>query len=76
LFRSKPSVQNLFKEFRDVPVEELRVSENMEKHANKVMAVFDEAITAIDNVDNTQEIMRRAARHHVGAQGFSPDMYW
>ncbi|XP_025105515.1 globin-3-like [Pomacea canaliculata] len=76
LFRSKPPLQRLFRELRGVPVDELRVSEAMEKHAGRVMAVFDDAINAIENVDGTDEILCRAAKKHSSIEGFVSDMFW
>lgn len=57
-------------------MDELRVSEAMEKHAGRVMAVFDDAINAIENVDGTDEILCRAAKKHSSIEGFVSDMFW
>ena len=74
-FKGKPQSQSLFKKFKNRALDDLRVDEELEQHAGKVMAVFDECVQSIDNVDLTIEVMHRTAALHKGISGFSSHMY-
>jgi len=74
-FKGKPQSQSLFKKFKNRTLDDLRVDEELEQHAGKVMAVFDECVQSIDNVDLTIEVMHRTAALHKGISGFSSHMY-
>ena len=76
LFRSNNGLQHLFKEFRDIDSnDDLRTNELLAKHSNLVMALLDEAICNIDNVDYTLEIIARAGKSHARFDGFTPDLF-
>ena len=66
----------MFKEFRDIDSnDDLRTNELLAKHSNLVMALLDEAICNIDNVDYTLEIIARAGKSHARFDGFTPDLF-
>ncbi|XP_041353238.1 globin-5-like [Gigantopelta aegis] len=76
LFRSNNGLQHLFKEFRDIDSnDDLRTNELLAKHSNLVMALLDETICNIDNVDYVLEIISRAGKSHARFEGFTPDLF-
>lgn len=66
----------MFKDLREIPLEELRVSESMDHWANKVMSVFDDSINGIENVDGTRELLHGVAKRHRCIEGFESDFFW
>ena len=74
-FRSSSRSRELFPQYKDKAADSLRVDEELEKLAGKVMAVFDDCIKDIDNVDNTVDVMARAAAIHKDKAGFASSMY-
>ncbi|KAL8613614.1 hypothetical protein ACOMHN_022033 [Nucella lapillus] len=75
LFRMRPCMQALFKNLKGKTLEQLRVDEELEKQAGKMMGVLDECVQNIDNVDSTQEILSRTAALHTNLPGFCASMF-
>ncbi|XP_076464510.1 cytoglobin-1-like [Babylonia areolata] len=68
-FDSNFPSRQLFSRFRHMGKDELRVDEELEKLAGKVMLVFDQCVQSIDNVDNTEEVMSQTAASHRATPG-------
>lgn len=67
----------MFKSFKDIQTDdELRESEDLEKHATNVMTIFDDAIANVENVDYIFELLHRTGKLHTGFQGFTPESFW
>ncbi|XP_046381361.1 globin-5-like [Haliotis rufescens] len=76
LFKANGDLKQLFSSFRDLTNDDdLRVNENLEKHATLVMGIFDEAISNVDNVDYTLDVLQRAGGKHTRFPGFQPDLF-
>ncbi|XP_012939411.2 cytoglobin-1, partial [Aplysia californica] len=76
LFRIDPSTQAQFKNIRHLETEDkLRMSEDLEKHAGKMMAALDDIVNNIDDVDYALDKMNKAAQQHKQFQGFSADQF-
>lgn len=77
MFKKHEDAKQLFKNFRNLKTEdELRMSEALEKHGGKVMAVIDETISNIENVDCILGVLNTAGIMHGRFGGFSPNMFW
>ena len=77
MFKKHEDVKQLFRQFRNLKTEdELRMSEALEKHGGKVMAVIDDTITNIDDVDIVLDLLSNSGIMHGRFEGFSPDMFW
>ncbi|KAK7103555.1 uncharacterized protein [Littorina saxatilis] len=74
-FKTKSPSKVLFEHFKSQSLDELRMDESLEKLAGKVMAVFDECMLNIENVDGTVEVMDRTALLHKGMNGFAATMF-
>ncbi|RUS79879.1 hypothetical protein EGW08_012357 [Elysia chlorotica] len=72
LFRLEPSAQAQFKNIRHLESEDkLRMSEDLEKHAGRLMATLDDIVNNIDNVDYALSKMPTVAQQDVQFQGFT-----
>ncbi|XP_045165798.1 neuroglobin-like [Mercenaria mercenaria] len=77
MFKANDDTKVLFDKFRNIDSEEnLRISENLEKHGTKVLEVLDEVINNIDNVDDILELLKVTGAMHKRFTGFSPSMFW
>ncbi|BFZ07023.1 hypothetical protein BsWGS_10062 [Bradybaena similaris] len=77
LFRLEPSTQMQFKNIRHLLTEDkLRMSEDLEKHAGKMMASLDDIINNIDDVDYAVDKMHKVAQQHRQFQRFSAQQFW
>ncbi|XP_076443114.1 globin CTT-W-like [Babylonia areolata] len=75
LFRAQPRLQDLFPKFKGKDLDELRVDVELELHAGAVMAVLDEMVQGIDNVDATMDLVRQTVSTHAKIKDFAPSMY-
>ncbi|GFS02562.1 myoglobin, partial [Elysia marginata] len=72
LFRLEPSTQAQFKNIRHLESEDkLRMSEDLEKHAGRMMATLDDIVNNIDDVDYALSKMPTVAQQDVQFQGFT-----
>lgn len=74
-FKGEATSRQLFSKFNKMTADQLRVSEDLEQHAGKVMAVFDECVQNIEDVDETARILGRATGPHKHLIGFHSGMY-
>lgn len=66
-----------FKNIRHLLTEDkLRMSEDLEKHAGKMMASLDDIINNIDDVDYALDKMHKVAQQHRQFQRFSAQQFW
>ncbi|CAG5115168.1 unnamed protein product [Candidula unifasciata] len=76
LFRLEPSTQAQFRDIRHLDTEEqLRTSEELEKHGGAMMASLDEIVNNIENVDEALEKMSQVAQQHRQIQGFTAEQF-
>ncbi|XP_013077631.2 cytoglobin-1-like [Biomphalaria glabrata] len=76
LFRLEPSTQIQFKNIRHLETEDkLRMSEELEKHAGKMMASLDDIVNNIDDVDYAMDKITKVAQQHEQFQGFAPEQF-
>lgn len=77
MFRTTTDTKAIFKKFRDLKNDdELRVSEQLEQHATRVMNVIDETIMNIENVDYILELLNSTGRKHSTYEGFTAPFFW
>lgn len=76
LFRLEPSTQIQFKNIRHLETEDkLRMSEELEKHAGKMMTSIDDIVNNIDDVDYALDKMSKVAQQHKSFQGFTAQQF-
>lgn len=76
LFRLEPSTQIQFKNIRHLESEDkLRMSEELEKHAGKMMASLDDIVNNIDDVDYAMDKINKVAQQHEQFQGFTAEQF-
>ncbi|KAL8585148.1 hypothetical protein ACOMHN_013163 [Nucella lapillus] len=74
-FHTNTSSRQLFTRFYQLSKDEMRVDEELEKLAGKVMGTFDECIREIDNVDRTEDVLAAVAATHKARAGFTATMF-
>ncbi|XP_014670957.1 PREDICTED: globin-3-like [Priapulus caudatus] len=64
------------KKFKDVPVDQLAKSPELENHASQVMSTLDEAIHSLNNLNFFFELLYTIGVTHRDIAGFRPEYFW
>lgn len=67
----------MFSKFKELKTkEEQATSEELAKHATKVMETMDESIRSLDELDVFFQYLNDIGASHVRVPGFSSDLFW
>lgn len=64
LFKTHPNIQDTFPSFKGVSLDELMNSRSLYLHANRVMAVVENAISALDDADEVIDSLTNLGKKH------------
>jgi len=64
LFKTHPNIQDTFPSFKGVSLDELMNSRSLYLHANRVMAVVENAISALDDADEVIKSLTNLGKKH------------
>ena len=64
LFKTHPNIQDAFPSFKGVSLDELMNSRSLYLHANRVMAVVENAISALDDADEVIDSLTNLGKKH------------
>ena len=65
LFEKDPSLQNMFSEFRELKLEELKRTRELHGHTERVMRAVENSVNAMDDPDSLRAYLTELGRRHV-----------
>ena len=75
-FKENKESQHLFNKFNIKSLDQLRVDDELEVHAGKVMSLFDTCIQHIENFDDTLLELEKSTVVHRHLKTFASSMYF
>ena len=76
LFKNDPEIRNLFKQFKNVNIEDLEDSQDLENHAILVMNAIDEAMSNFHQEQRLIEMLLETGKFHLELEDFKPHMFY
>ena len=75
-FKENKESQHLFNKFNNKSLDQLRVDDELDVHAGKVMSLFDTCIQHIEDFDETLVELEKATVVHRHLKTFASSMYF